>query len=364
MEILIADDDPVFLKYLESVVTNLGFKPIVCQNGQAVAEFIEEGKVPPIVLLDWVMPDISGIDLCERIRTSPELSKTHVILITGMDSTKDVIEALRKGANDYLTKPLVEGELEVRLQVARKIVDLHQTVENHRRRLVENARLAILGEMSAGIVHEISNPLHLVVVKSRQILREVTQESFDGKKIQEYGEAIEKTILRMGKIIRGLQSFTKGKEQDPFEEASLKQIVEETLAFSGLSIEDKGVDLRLKNLEGTKLKCRDFQISQVLVNLINNSVQAIENLKDRWIELDSYEESNHVCISITDSGEGIPSSHRDKILKPFFSTKSNKIGTGLGLTIAKKIIDSHQGELQIDHTCKNTKFIVRFPKTS
>ena len=104
------------------------------------------------------------------------------------------------------------------------------------------------------------------------------------------------------------------------------------------------------------------QLSQVLFNLINNSFYAVESYPEKWVEVEVRILGMHdLIISVTDSGTGIEKEIADKIMKPFFTTKTPGKGTGLGLSISKDIIESHGGELSIDHTCSNTRFVIKLP---
>jgi signal transduction histidine kinase len=110
--------------------------------------------------------------------------------------------------------------------------------------------------------------------------------------------------------------------------------------------------------------CSATQITQVLINLVNNAHDAIKNLKEKWIEIAVNDSDHYVEISITDSGPGIPAGIKEKIMQPFFTTKAVGQGTGLGLSLSKSIIDSHKGFLLIDDNCPHTKFTILLPKKS
>ena len=114
--------------------------------------------------------------------------------------------------------------------------------------------------------------------------------------------------------------------------------------------------------EDLKIEARGVQIAQVLLNLLNNSFDAVEHLEDRWISIDVAETPDAVELSVTDSGKGVPAEIREKIMQPFFTTKEIGKGTGLGLSISKGIVDSHSGQFFLDAACANTRFVVRLPK--
>src|SRR5262249_54178985 len=111
-----------------------------------------------------------------------------------------------------------------------------------------------------------------------------------------------------------------------------------------------------------KIECRSTEISQVLLNLLNNALDAVQPLDQKWISIDVADAGNDVEIAVTDSGPGIPAHLRDKIAQPFFTTKEIGKGTGLGLSISRGIAEAHHGGLFLDPVCANTRFIVCLPK--
>jgi C4-dicarboxylate-specific signal transduction histidine kinase len=112
-----------------------------------------------------------------------------------------------------------------------------------------------------------------------------------------------------------------------------------------------------------KIHCQEVPISQVLINLIGNSCDAIQGQKDKWIKISAEIKDENVFLSVTDSGNGIPALLQEKIFQPFFTTKAIGQGTGLGLSISKGIINSQNGNLTLDTQCKNTKFVIQLPKS-
>lgn len=126
MRILIAEDEPVSRRLLQKSVERWGFEPIVCNDGAAAWEALQSSEAPSIAVLDWMMPGLDGTDICRRIRESGQPRQPYLILLTGRARTEDVVAGLQSGADDYLTKPVDRDELEARLGVARRVVQLQQ----------------------------------------------------------------------------------------------------------------------------------------------------------------------------------------------------------------------------------------------
>lgn len=148
------------------------------------------------------------------------------------------------------------------------------------------------------------------------------------------------------------------------QESSVNAIIEETLSLCREKFYNHGIQITVNiELELTYMvECRSVEISQVFLNLLNNSHDAILDLNEKWIKIDVKDSGEYVEVSITDSGSGIPKEIQDKMMQPFFTTKEVGKGTGLGLSISRGIIDSHQGKMYIDPNNKNTCFIIKLPK--
>jgi signal transduction histidine kinase/putative methionine-R-sulfoxide reductase with GAF domain len=231
-------------------------------------------------------------------------------------------------------------------------------------KLLHTSKMSSLGEMSSGIAHEINNPLAIIHGKSHQIRRQIEKGNPQSSELIKLTHDIDHTVLRISKIIKGLRSFSRDGDQDPFELRSILSLLDDTISFCASRFKHHDIELDFSAVPADlKIHCRPSQISQVLLNLLNNSFDAVQSLSERWIKIGALDETSHISISVTDSGHGIPENIRDKILEPFFTTKEVGKGTGLGLSISLGIIKSHGGTLEIDGNAKNTRFLIRLPKS-
>ena len=227
---------------------------------------------------------------------------------------------------------------------------------------MQNAKLITLGEMAAGMAHEINAPLGVVVAKTESILLKLREKTVESEKIYSSVEAVLKMSNRIGTIVKGLKYFSRNGEDDPLTSMNVAAIIDETLILCENRMFNHEVKLKLiQEDRSISLECRPVQISQVLLNLINNAIDAIDGLPVKWIELKVEQVGNEIVIRVTDSGDGIPQKIQEHMMQPFFTTKPPGKGTGLGLSIVSKIVKSHKGFLEIDNTHKNTSFVVRFP---
>lgn len=234
-------------------------------------------------------------------------------------------------------------------------------IESQRANIIASARLSSLGEMAAGVAHEINNPLAIIQGRAGQLRAAAEAGKFDPDLFKASLEKIELTCQRISMIVRGLKSFSRSGEGDPFEPISLRVIVEDTLEVCRERFRKHGVDLRLTGDLDVLVECRDIQIAQVLLNLLNNAFDAVQGSRDPWIEIGTGVSGELAYLMVTDSGPGVPEEIAKKIMEPFFTTKENGKGTGLGLSISLGIAEDHGGALSLVRGGPNTCFRLVLP---
>lgn len=224
--------------------------------------------------------------------------------------------------------------------------------------LIHSSKMASLGEMASGMAHEINNPLTIIKGKIKVITLILEDLKIQDKFLNSELDKIKITTDRIGKIVKGLRTFSRVSENDPYDFIPLERLIHETMDLCSERFKSEGIDLVIQSIPDIKIKCRSGEISQVLINLLNNSSDAITNLDKKWIQISFSNLSTYrMNISVTDSGNGIPPHIADKIMDPFFTTKDVGKGTGLGLSISRGIIEAHGGELRLDQTSSHTRFI-------
>lgn len=252
----------------------------------------------------------------------------------------------------------LEGFMAIRVDVTEQ-KKIEASLEMERERSTISAQLAAVGEMSAGIAHEINNPLSVIAGAVELCANRISEKEYEN--VEKHFETIRRSIDRIAKIIKGLKRVSYKSGSSEFEISSMKEIMDDTLDFSAEVLKAKGINLIVEELPDCYIKCRAVEISQVLLNLINNARDAILNLDERWIKIECFESSGMLRINVVDSGEGILEKLRAKIMEPFYTTKKVGKGTGLGLSLSKRIIEEHGGEFFIDCNCEHTCFSMILP---
>lgn len=228
---------------------------------------------------------------------------------------------------------------------------------------IHNSKMSALGEMAGGIAHEINTPLATMKMLVGSANREIDKPQRDLNFVLDKLKKINITIDRIAKIVKGLKAFSRDGAKDPFLDVSVKSIVEDTLFLCKEKFNNRTVDLDVQcEVELPLCECRAVQISQVVLNLLNNSLDAVESLNERWVTVKIFEDEKSIYLSITDSGSGIPVEARCKIFDPFYTTKGVEKGTGLGLSISLGIVKEHLGDLYLNEDSSHTQFIIRLPK--
>lgn len=224
-------------------------------------------------------------------------------------------------------------------------------------------KFSVLGELAAGIMHEVNTPLTVLKNRSAMLQKKLNQTNVENsEQLQKDIKAISDSIERITKITKGLKNYSRNSENDPLENNDLREIINESITLCQDKIKLNSIILNFSQPEiPIHISCRRSEISQIFINMINNSIDAIEKLSEKWIKISIEINADLVIIKFIDSGLGISQEIQDKIMQPFFTTKENGKGTGLGLSISQNILKTHGGKMEYIKNSPNTLFEISLP---
>lgn len=240
---------------------------------------------------------------------------------------------------------------------------VEQELEVSRAQMVTNSRLSALGMMAGGIAHEINNPLTVIHASAANMVRMAESGSVPVPALMKNSKRIIQTADRISRIVRSLRHIAREGSADEFRETRVREIVDETLELCGERFRAQNIRLAISAVDpGAVIICREAQICQVLLNLLQNAFdELVDREGDRWVELDVTLDASWVTFSVRDSGLGIAPENRPHIMEPFFTTKEVGRGTGLGLSISRSIALEHGGSLELDEKSPHTCFRLKLP---
>jgi PAS domain S-box-containing protein len=253
------------------------------------------------------------------------------------------------------------GNPELLISISNDITEemhMKEQLEIERAKVIQASKMASLGEMSAGIAHEINNPLMIIAGTARAL----PKFTHNHEELQNRIQTINKSIKRIQKIVSGLRKFSRTSGSTEMKTHSISDIIKEVLVITGVKSRRFDVSIELSIDSEPLILCNEIEIEQVLVNLINNSIDAVKDRDEKWIKINVHEIEEKIILKVADSGPGIPLPYREKLFQPFFTTKPVGEGTGLGLAIVKGILDEHKATIEISADSPTTCFVIIFQK--
>ncbi len=407
-QLLIVDDSPTNLDLLLATF-GASYELRISIDGQSALDIISSGYLPDLILLDIMMPEQDGYEVCRKLKSTSVTSNIPVIFLTALDSCEDEAKGLELGAVDFITKPFnpaivrqrVNTHLELKqhrdqLQIlvaekTREVTEAYEDLKQIHEQMLQQEKMASIGQLAAGVAHEINNPtgfigsnlntLQKYVVKLNegiafmekaimatddfdvisQLKKMKRQLKFDFvlEDIEDLIGESKDGIERIAHIVRNLKSFSRV-EDDTLKLTDLEECLEGSLSIAWNEIKYKAkVNKQYEPLP--QIPCLPQQLSQVFVNLLVNAAQAIED--QGIITVITRREDNWAVVEIADNGSGISPENLERIFNAFYTTKEVGKGTGLGLSICHDILEKHQGTITVtskvgEGTCFTIKLLI------
>ena len=363
VRILVCDDDPTVRFGMSRSLRKAGYEVVEAEDGQTCLAKVHTER-PEVALVDWILPDIDGPEVCRRIKADPSVSSTVVVLVSGLKTSDDDRAAgLEIGADGYLVHPLNPRPF---LATIAALVRLRRA----ERELQRNQRLAALGTLAAGVGHEINNPL-MGIINYAQLIYDRCGET--DATTAEYAAEIMAEGSRVADIVKGLLGMTKGGSEDRAW-CEPKDVINSAVLLIETSIREGGIDLETAVPDGLPaILGNPGQLRQVLLILLGNAREAFdlacksiricaETVDRPHAENGGAPSEAGVRMSVEDNGPGIQPNIQERIFEPFFSTRNRAEHSGLSLSVAREIVHAHGGTINVaSEPGKWTRFSVDLP---
>jgi signal transduction histidine kinase len=415
--ILVVDDNPTNLAVISQALKAAGYKLRVASDGEEALTMVErcatlqsEQTLPELILLDIQMPGIDGFETCSRLQANPATKGIPVIFMTALTDAESKVKGLSLGAVDYITKPFEQEEVLARVKVHWRLKQLTDRLEQEvaertaslqhtQLQLIQQEKLSTLGQLVAGVAHEINNPLSFVVgniVPAKEYLTELTEllnlyqqhypqpvpaiaaqiDNMDLEfALEDFAKILDSMQLgteRIQDISLSLRNFARSSNNTRIK-ADLHEGMDSTLVLLKHRLKDQGDRAEIEVIKHygnlPEVECYPGPMNQVFMNLFANAIDALEEAweKDRRslkIQIDT-DVSGHdtIVIQIADNALGMTEDARKHLFEPLFTTKTLGKGTGLGLSIVQQIVvDKHCGKLLCQSTPgSGTEFRLEIP---
>lgn len=302
--------------------------------------------------------DFSSVDGYEKIYSIRKIGDLPLFFAVGL-STQEILNSWQNRTILYVIfLSIVFVTFSSILLMYLRSVD---SLEEQRKLSIQSAKLTTLGEMASNIAHEINNPL--TVISTLAMISKFPEEQNEReKRVNVNIDKIIQTVDRIAKIIQSLRTFSRDSYDDPILPTSLQSIFNTTFELCLQRLKNNQVEVELVPFEDKMINCREYQIVQVLMNLLNNSLDALDGQKEKRIIITVKDCGKTMKIIVQDNGPKIPDDTAEKMMNPFYTTKEMGKGTGLGLSISRGIIENHKGEFFFDRTKSLTTFVIELPK--
>jgi two-component system sensor histidine kinase/response regulator len=350
LKVLIVDDTPANIDVLDLFLEKEGYKISVAQSGESALDLASRIS-PDLILLDVMMPGIDGFETCLRLKANVKTQDIPIIFITARNEPTDIVKGFSVGGVDYITKPFSQEEVCARIHLHLKLKTLMADLE------AKNSKLAQLNDLKNKFLgmasHDLRNPISTIQGFSKIMLDHGETLAEDAKK--EFLQSIHKVsndmLALLGDLLN-ISTIESGKLDLQLKPGSFQQLVEERVSMYQVIAERKNIATHLDIEEITNFSFDAHRISQVIDNLLSNAIKFSPAGKEIYIWLG--QKNGQAKFSVRDQGPGISPEDQDKLFKHFQKLKArptaDESSHGLGLAIAKKMVEAHEGKITVQST--------------
>jgi len=372
-KVLIVDDSSVDRKVIQELLKD-DYQIMEAEDGQTALDLIAH-DLPDIILLDIQMPVIDGFEVCRRIKAELVNQLIPILFFTSSGDIENKVKGFTSGAVDYITKPFIAAEVRVRVHahlhikqmqeerllklgqenqsITEKFNNADQKLKDFTAQLIQTEKMAAIGEITAGVAHELKQPLNVMKIICQSIMKDIEKQRFDMESTKQDLPELLNQMNRMTQIIDHMRVFSKRTVGTAIEDLNINETIDAVFVFVGQQLLNHNVAIVKQYGEKLpKVKGDPIRLEQAFMNIITNARQALMSCgkKEMKIEIKTYlsQDQKNMIAEIKDNGPGIPVEIREKIFESFFTTKESGEGAGLGLSTAKKIIEEHGGRIEVE----------------
>lgn len=355
--VLIAEDDAAAARVLRALLEQAGYRVSVAADGAAARRFLEEEGAPDVLLLDWMLPGVSGLELCHYARQRWDPLRLPILMVTARTDPESVYAAFDAGASDYVGKPFRGAELRARIGAHLRTRRLHEERERMEAHLRERDKLFTLGLLAGGVAHDLNNPLAVIRAHAQLLLRR-EEDAARAEQLRGILEAGE----RCSRIVSGMLDFARRR---PAERAPVDvgAVLREVLALREARLAASGIELERTITDALPPVLGDrHQLHQALLNVLVNAEHALAVSGGRLrAQARAAEGGRRVEVELWNDGPPIPPEALPRVFEPLFTTKPGEEGTGLGLYVCRRVAREHGGDVEVESGACGTSFTFRFP---
>jgi signal transduction histidine kinase len=364
-KILIVDDNPETLMMLVNVL-NEEYSVIAATSGKKALEIAQNGDKPDMILLDVLMEGMDGFEVCRILKSDPQTSYIPLMFLTALEEERDILQGFDLGAVDYVTKPfepkVLKARVKTHLQLKHFNDDLCRRLQEKEEMLLQQSKMAALGEMFENITHQWKQPLSIISLRCASLRMEYDLGEFKPEAMVETLDVIENSIQHMSQTINDFKNFIRSADQK--EHFDLSHLIDSTTLFLNSKLHNREITIT-KAADPITLYTYKNDLVQVFMNLFNNAIDALENSpSERFIRISAHVEGQHVIIDICDNAGGIEEAILPVVFDKYVTTKGSHEGSGLGLYMSRQIIRNRpQGEIEAFNTAEGACFRITLPHT-
>jgi len=353
--VLVIDDDQRNVRLMESILKSSGYRVLKAYNGEEALQIVE-GDAPDLLLLDVMMPKMSGFELCQRLKGRYETRLLPIIMVTALNALEDKVQALEYGADDFLSKPINKVELLAKVRSVLRVKGLHDELERKRSEIEaanqELVRMQGFKEsMMQMVVHDLKNPL-ASIMGNIQLIQMQNVESMPPARLGELLQRTQESARQLMRMILNILQIGKLEERKMplrLEPVPLHDVVQENVdEMMGLSARD---GVRLENRVSRDLpspRADRELVGRVVANLLNNAFKHTPS--GGQVIVDAQRDGARITLTVSDTGEGIPEELQPRIFEKFVAGDSESgrrmpYDSGLGLTFCRLAVDCHGGNI-------------------